>query len=112
MNAVLPPVPCLLRCPECNGAHVDAPEPHDPECSWHSKAHGPTPCDCGAWTNPPHKTHLCNFCGHLWRPFPFATTGVLLARGWAPLWNARKDHFFDADGHSLCGKWLVLGTPQ
>jgi hypothetical protein len=28
------------------------------------------------WENPPHKTHLCNHCGHLWRPQEYATMGV------------------------------------
>ena len=52
------PVPMVLRCPECNGQHVDTP----------NVAQG--------WTNPPHRTHLCNFCGHLWRPFEYHTEGV------------------------------------
>ena len=27
-------------------------------------------------TNPPHRTHLCQHCGHLWRPALVATNGV------------------------------------
>jgi hypothetical protein len=29
--------------------------------------------------------------------------------GWAFLWNAKKAHYFAADGRSLCGRWLFLG---
>lgn len=31
-------------------------------------------------------------------------------RGWKLLSNSRKWHFFDADGRSLCGGWMTLGT--
>lgn len=51
------PVPMLLFCPKCNLQHVD--EPH------------------GAWRNPPHRSHLCDYCGYIWRPSDAATTGVL-----------------------------------
>lgn len=30
---------------------------------------------------------------------------------WGKLANAAKWHYFDANGRSLCGKWLSLGTP-
>lgn len=53
---VVIPERIITRCPECNGRHFDAP--------------------CGDWKNPPHKTHLCNFCGALWRPFAWPTEGV------------------------------------
>ena len=52
------PVPMQLRCPVCNGQHIDASDP------------------AIQWTNPPHKCVLCNFCGHLWRPFAYPTEGV------------------------------------
>ncbi|QJB23087.1 hypothetical protein goonie_84 [Pseudomonas phage goonie] len=29
--------------------------------------------------------------------------------GWAQPGNARKVHFFSADGRSLCKRWLYLG---
>ena len=29
--------------------------------------------------------------------------------GWAYLLNARKWHYFKADGRSVCGKWMRLG---
>lgn len=52
------PVPMVLRCPVCNGQHIDEA----------NRAIG--------WLNPPHRTHLCNFCGHLWCPFDYHTEGV------------------------------------
>ena len=50
------PVDMLLYCPECEVQHIDEPK--------------------GAWTNPPHKKHLCLNCGHLWKPFDYNTNGV------------------------------------
>ena len=33
-------------------------------------------------------------------------------QGWHKLVNARKWHFFDEDGRSLCGKWLTFANPE
>lgn len=59
------PIPMLLYCPRCDRQHVDAPQPEK------------------NWTNPPHRTHECQQCGHSWRPADVATTGVraLATRG-------------------------------
>lgn len=60
----LAPVDMVLYCPKCGTQHIDAPEHHadeSPEC---------------AWTNRPHKTHLCAQCGHKWRPSDTPTNGV------------------------------------
>ncbi len=43
-----------LNCPACGEQHIDR----------------------GEWATRLHKTHLCEKCGHLWRPFAFATVGV------------------------------------
>jgi hypothetical protein len=48
----------LLWCPRCQTQHVDEPEPET------------------GWTNPPHRTHKCKTCGHLWRPSDWPTAGV------------------------------------
>jgi hypothetical protein len=57
-GAVTPeqPLPMLLNCPSCHGQHIDREE----------------------WANPEkaHKTHLCEHCGHLFRPSNVATVGV------------------------------------
>lgn len=52
------PIDMVLFCPKCGTQHVDAPEPGT------------------AWTNPPHKSHLCKSCKHIWRPCDQATNGV------------------------------------
>jgi hypothetical protein len=50
------PVPMILFCPACGTQHVDSDNPN--------------------WENPPHKTHRCESCEHLWRPAEIATEGV------------------------------------
>ena len=84
------PIPMVLHCPKCHVQHIDAPDenPCGDGCQY-SKDIGMWPeHSCGdkcmymqpgspRWTNPPHKTHLCNGCGHLWRPANVPTTGVV-----------------------------------
>lgn len=48
----------LLFCPACDAQHVDAPQPEK------------------NWSNPPHRSHECQHCGHVWRPSDRATNGV------------------------------------
>lgn len=60
------PIDMVLYCPKCGVQHIDAPDlNHDPHYE-------------GAliWTNPPHKSHLCHGCGHIWRPSDTPTNGV------------------------------------
>lgn len=67
----LAPVDMVLYCPKCATQHLDAPEPDPP---------GAVSRPLGgrySWTNPPHKTHLCHACGHLWRPSDTPTNGVI-----------------------------------
>lgn len=52
------PVALLLFCPNCTFQHIDAPNPDL------------------AWTNPPHRSHLCGKCGYIWRPADVPTVGV------------------------------------
>jgi hypothetical protein len=52
------PIPMILHCPACGEQHVDEPEP------------------TRNWTNPPHRSHLCLTCGHIWRPADVCTSGV------------------------------------
>ena len=51
------PVDMLLYCPSCGTQHIDAAEGAD-------------------WANPPHRSHLCHGCGHVWRPADVPTNGV------------------------------------
>jgi hypothetical protein len=50
------PIDMLLFCPACDTQHVDKTDK--------------------VWTNPPHRTHQCQFCDHLWRPADIPTNGV------------------------------------
>lgn len=50
------PVDMLLFCPNCGEQHIDERTPD--------------------WTNPPHRSHLCQFCEHVWRPADVPTNGV------------------------------------
>lgn len=59
LQAVEPsPIPMVLHCPACGAQHVDAPD------------------EAVGWANPPHRSHLCHGCGHVWRPADVPTTGV------------------------------------
>lgn len=58
------PIDMVLFCPFCGTQHIDQPD----------DAHG--------WNNPPHRSHLCATCGHIWRPADVPTNGVLrVSRG-------------------------------
>lgn len=50
------PEKLVLFCPRCSGQHEDV----------------------GEWSTRPHRSHLCHYCKHLWRPQPFTTFGVAL----------------------------------
>ncbi len=52
------PIPMVLYCPACDTQHIDEPNPSQ------------------GWANPPHRSHQCQACGHIWRPADVATTGV------------------------------------
>lgn len=50
------PLDIVLFCPKCQVQHIDEP--------------------MGEWTNPPHRSHLCNSCKHVWRLADVPTNGV------------------------------------
>lgn len=50
------PIPMILFCPLCGLQHEDAPSL--------------------GWANPPHRSHLCVGCEHVWRPADVPTQGV------------------------------------
>lgn len=60
------PIDMVLHCPACGLQHVDAPDTnYDPHYEGHM-----------IWENPPHRSHLCAGCGHVWRPADVPTNGV------------------------------------
>jgi hypothetical protein len=84
------PVDMVLFCPACGLQHIDRPE-----------------VGLGVlegtddWANPPHRSHLCHRCGHIWRPADVPTNGVeaVQTRGKAdsPLVACAPFAFTDAD---------------
>lgn len=79
-GAQVPPINMLLFCPKCGAQHVDAPE----------KVSGGRPVlYADAWTNPPHRSHLCAQCGTVWRPADVPTNGVakIETQGKADTWD-------------------------
>ena len=56
-------VDMVLHCPACHAQHVDAPGADFDGYDHH-------------WDNPPHRSHLCHSCGHIWRPADVCTNGV------------------------------------
>ena len=68
------PVDMILLCPRCHEQHIDRPEPEI------------------NWLNPPHKSHLCLYCGTVWRPADIPTNGVarINTHGKNDNWNNRS----------------------
>jgi HPt (histidine-containing phosphotransfer) domain-containing protein len=108
------PVDMLLFCPHCGEQHVDEAKPDVCEaCGHESKWHfegdnlpsGRTGCahpECTyetftAWLNPPHKSHRCTSCNHVWRPADVPTNGVLtLQTSGSRDGNPRPRYFYTA----------------
>lgn len=68
------PVDIVTHCEKCGLQHVDAVEELPmplPGSSLEGSA---------GWTNPPHRSHLCHGCGHIWRPADVPTNGVLAVK--------------------------------
>ena len=60
------PIDMVLHCPTCGLQHIDAPDTnYDPHYEGHM-----------IWDNPPHRSHQCAGCGHIWRPADVPTNGV------------------------------------
>ncbi len=64
---IVEPIDMVLYCPKCHKQHIDAPDLAQAKRG----EHGWEP-----WDNPPHRSHLCGYCGHIWRPADVATNGV------------------------------------
>lgn len=62
------PIDMILNCPACGLQHIDEPEGEGDD--------GATIKRVDVWTNPPHRSHLCHGCGHIWRPADVPTNGV------------------------------------
>jgi hypothetical protein len=65
------PIDMVLHCPVCGVQHIDAPEP----MNYKADADNCSVVE-SHWCNPPHRSHLCHGCGHVWRPADVPTNGV------------------------------------
>lgn len=76
------PVDMVLFCPSCGVQHIDAPELPQRDFVCTMDPNGmlvplpSVPRTSPPWTNPPHRSHLCGSCGHIWRPADVPTNGV------------------------------------
>lgn len=74
------PMDAVLWCPKCFEQHIDEDRPEVCEsCGFEEDAHHDVDARCSVfepWLNPPHKSHRCNFCNHVWRPAEGPTNGV------------------------------------
>lgn len=67
--ALARPVDMVLFCPDCGLQHIDGPDVLDGTVRVRGE-------DVPIWNNPPHTSHLCHGCGHIWRPADVPTNGV------------------------------------
>lgn len=80
------PIDMVLHCPACGEQHVDEPSPearflHEKGVTCSDGPDGALVWSDGVdrecpWNNRPHRSHLCQGCGHVWRPADVATNGV------------------------------------
>lgn len=81
------PIDMVLHCPNCGMQHIDAPnhwsdrfDPPPTDGSMDDEERAEFDATVKAyedeWTNPPHRSHLCHGCGHIWRPADVPTNGV------------------------------------
>lgn len=103
------PIDMVLHCPACGLQHIDASEYE------HDLGMGNTARTADAWTNPPHRSHLCHGCGHIWRPADVPTNGVaaVKTRGQndSPIAQPRPGVASSPDFDAIKGKRMSELTP-
>lgn len=78
MKIVTEPIDMVLHCPACGMQHIDTSMT---DAQYTERLHESSWWELGGdkpdrWTNPPHRSHLCHGCGHIWRPADVPTNGV------------------------------------
>ena len=72
----------VLHCPACGMQHVDEDNSEQVRivAAERGYEHGSRDWEAfierNEWANPPHRSHLCAGCGHVWRPADVCTNGV------------------------------------
>ena len=78
-EALAEPIDMILHCPNCGMQHIDEPKVYQcqhPTCGCDMTDGPPCQAEHNSWHNPPHRSHLCHGCGHIWRPADVPTNGV------------------------------------
>lgn len=76
------PIDMVLHCPACGMQHIDASNEDEIHIAVVERGFVLGSRDWedfieeNVWTNPPHRSHLCHGCGHVWRPADVPTNGV------------------------------------
>lgn len=70
------PIDMVLHCPACGLQHIDEPESKGRALHADESIEDQSLTPLAAWTNPPHRSHLCHGCGYIWRPADVPTNGV------------------------------------
>jgi hypothetical protein len=76
------PLDVVLHCPKCGKQHIDKDNSEEVriEAAERGFTHGSRDWEVFVeereWTNPPHRSHFCHYCGHVWRPADVPTNGV------------------------------------
>lgn len=132
---MLCPINMVLHCPNCGMQHIDAPSPQAVvlqergiTCTFDGER-GLTWSDGVVrdypWANPPHKSHLCHGCGHIWRPADVPTNGVaavktkgkddspLAQAGWKFAEIERlRERVFELEADPKSGDVIPLAEPR
>lgn len=82
-SATTAPIDMVLHCPSCGLQHINKDNTDDLRilaAETGRDREGDKELDRwledNEWTNPPHRSHLCSGCGHIWRPADVPTNGV------------------------------------
>jgi hypothetical protein len=92
------PIDVILYCPNCKEQHIDRPETDEQYKLRQNIAflNDKRLISIERWTNPPHRSHKCEFCGIVWRPSDSLTNGVSYAaiktHGKADTWSGNWQH--------------------
>ena len=102
---VVLPIDMVLHCPKCHLQHIDRDEsPSDRE--WAAQSAGER--EQQYWTNPPHRSHKCSGCGHIWRPADVCTNGVAavktVGKNDSPI-DIGPEINVEAEQLALIGRW-------
>lgn len=97
-----PSIDMILHCPACHTQHIDEPEPA-PVARHYDELPGGM-AENQPWTNPPHRSHLCKQCGHIWRPADVPTNGVAAIKT-----KGENDCFDDEESETTLAESCTAG---